>query len=324
MNPPKTSQRRSVLLVIDVEPDARKTRGGVGGWEGSNTFLGHIQTFRRQLEELTQTRVEFNWFVRLDPQIRETWGKSEWVAEACPELVKHIRDHGDFCGVHPHLWRWHPRRGEWFNELNDPDWTAECLHTSIEAFQRVFHHSPPACRFGDRWLNQHAVDLMRASGIRYDLTVEPGLPAEPLFDDPHATGRLPDYRSLPREPYQPSPKNFMVPASGEADSSLPWVIPLTTTPPAWRLTRHPPYVVNASRPPNLSLRSTYVWPHLRTQLDSVTDVPLTMVVRTGDLAAGRFLDNYLRTTGELLRHPALPRCEFTNPAEAVARWQASR
>jgi hypothetical protein len=56
----------------------------------------------------------------------------------------------------------------------------------------------------------------------------------------------------------------------------------------------------------------------------VTDVPLTMVVRTGDLAAGRFLDNYLRTTGELLRHPALPRCEFTNPAEAVARWQASR
>ena len=324
MNLPQQPQRRPVLLLIDVEPDARKVCPCAGGWEGSKTFLGHIRTLRRRLEELTRTQVEFNWFLRLDPQIRETWGKASCVADACPDLLNYIQDHGDFCGVHPHLWRWHPRRREWFNELNDPDWTAECLQTSIDSFRTLFHRPPQACRFGDRWLNQQAVDLMQVFGIRYDLTVEPGLPAEPLFDDPHATGALPDYRSLPREPYQPSSGNFMIPADGDAEAGSLWIIPLTTTPPAWRLMRHPPYFVKASRSPNLALRSAYVRHHLKTQLDAVTDAPLTMVVRTGDMATCRFLDNFIRTTEGLLEHTALLRCQFINPVEAVSRWQAAR
>ena len=56
----------------------------------------------------------------------------------------------------------------------------------------------------------------------------------------------------------------------------------------------------------------------------MTDAPLTMVVRTGDMATGRFLDNFIRTTEELLVHTALLRCQFTNPVEAVSRWQAAR
>lgn len=317
-------QRRSVLLLIDVEPDARKTRGGLGGWEGTRKAQEHLQQFRRQLEDQTKARVEFNWFLRADPQIRKTWGKTDWVAEACPQLLRTIAGAGDYCGIHPHLWRWHERRGEWYNDLNDPEWTAECLHASIEAFRGMFDRPPEACRFGDRWLNQHAVDLMQASGIRYDLTIEPGLPDEVIFDDPYATGRLPDYRGTPREPYQPSPGNFMVPDRGEGTRSSLWMVPLTTTPPAWRLVRRPPYLVKASRSPNLSLRSTYVWPHLRSQLDLVTDVPLTMVVRSGDLATGHYLGNFLQTTRQLATHPALRECEFTNPATAVARWRASR
>lgn len=320
----KNVQRRSVLFLIDVEPDDRKTHAGAGGWEGSRIGLEHLQHFRRQLEDRTRVRVEFNWFLRADPQIGKTWGKTHWVAEACPQLLKTIGDNGDYCGIHPHLWRWNERRREWFNDLNDPEWTEECLHASIEAFRRIFNRPPGACRFGDRWLNQQAVDLMQASGIHYDLTIEPGFPDEAIFDDPYATGRLPDYRNAPREPYQPSPGNFMIPDRGEANRSSLWMVPLTTTPPTWRLMRRPPYLLKASRPPNLSLRSAYVWPHLQTQLNFATDVPLTMVVRSGDLATGHFLDNFLRTTRQLVKHPALQECEFTNPATAVARWRALR
>jgi hypothetical protein len=319
-----TSERRCVLFVIDVEPDLRKTRGDQDGWEGTRKALPYLDAFRRQLEERTGTSVEFNWFLRADPQIRKSWGKAHWVAEACPELIKTIGDRGDYCGVHPHLWRWNPRRGRWFNELADPAWTAECLHTSIEAFQRIFHRPPEACRFGDRWLNQNAVELMQASGIRYDLTIEPGLPDEPVFDDPHATGRLPDYRAAPREPYQPSSENFLAPKREGANGSSLWMVPLSTTAPVWRLMRRTPYLLKASRPPNLSLRSSYVWPHLRAQLDVMTGVPLVVVVRTGDFERPYFLKNFLRTTPRLAPHPALARCEFTNPAAAVARWQASR
>jgi hypothetical protein len=318
------AQRRPVLFLIDVEPDARKVRTGEGGWEGTKAFLGHIRTLRGQLEDLMRTRVEFNWFVRLDPQIRETWGKADRVADECADLLKYIQDHGDFCGVHPHLWRWHPRRKEWFNDSNDAGWTAECLHTSIDSFRNLFGRPPQGCRFGDRWLNQPAVDLMQALGIRYDLTIEPGLPAEPFFDDPHATGTLPDYHRVPREPYQPVRGNFMAPAGRDADAGSLWIIPLTTTPLAWRLMPRRPYVMKASRSPNLVLRSAYVLHHLKTQLHAMSDAPLTMVVRTGDMATRRFLANYLRTIEELLAHPALPRCQFINPVNAIARWQASR
>jgi hypothetical protein len=318
------SARRAVLLLIDVEPDLRQPRGGEDGWRGTAKALSYLEAFRRQIEEGTGKSVEFNWFLRADPQIQKSWGKIEWVAERFPELIKTIEDRRDHCGVHPHMWRWSPRRQKWFNDLADSSWTAECLQTSIEAFRKIFGRYPVACRFGDRWLNPVAVELMRASGIRYDLTVEPGLPDEPLFDDPYATGGLPDYRRAPREPWRPSKEDFLAPDPEEDGAGSIWLVPLSTTAPVWRLMRRRPYLVKASRSPNLSLRSSSLWPHLQRQLDLTAGVPLVMVVRTGDFERPYFLKNFVLTTQKLSRHPALARCEFTNPAKAVARWQTCR
>jgi hypothetical protein len=320
---PGTSGKRPVLLLVDVEPDDRKTCAS-GGWNGSREGLRHLEDLRRRLEDVTAARVELNWFLRADPQIEKTWGKAGHVVDACPRVLKAITDHGDSCGIHPHLWRWNARRGQWFNELKDPEWTRECLHTAIEAFRGIFGSSPESCRFGDRWLDQRAVESIGDLGIRYDLTIEPGLPDEPIFDDPHATGWLPDYRGAPREPYHPSAGNFLAAEPRGTDGQSLWMVPLTTTAATWRMVRRPPYFLRASRSPNLGLASFYVWPHLRTQLDLETKAPLSIVVRSGDLANERFLKNFQRTTRELVKHPALGRCEFTNPAAAIARWRAFR
>ena len=313
---------RSILLLIDVEPEPRKTRGTAEEWAGSQSALANLQALRRQVEKHTRSPVLFNWFIRADPQIQKSYGRADCVAKACPEIIKTIKEHGDGCGIHPHLWRWDARRGEWFSEFNDRDWTAECLNSSIQAFEKIFGRSPDSCRFGDRWLNQHAVELMHASGIRFDLTVEPGLPDEPVFDDPHATGWLPDYRETPREPYRPSRENFLVAQNGEVNDDSLWMVPVTTTAPLWRLRRHPPYLIKASRAPNLALSSSFVWPHLRDQLNLKSKVPLVIVVRTGDLSKSGCLENFLQTTNHLVKHPALADCEFTHPASAIARWQA--
>ena len=314
---------RSILLLIDIEPDPRKTRGTSGEWAGSQTALPHVEALRRKIEKRSGRPVLFNWFVRADPQVEKSWGRADWFTKACPQIVRTIKEQGDGCGIHPHLWRWDARRGEWYNDFNDPNWTAECLHTAIQAFEEVFGRSPDSCRFGDRWLNQNAVELMRASNIRYDLTIEPGMPDEPVFDDPHATGRLPDYRESPREPFRPSKNNFLIPETGEASGSALWMIPITTTTPAWHVLDRPPYLIKSSRSANLSLRASYVWPHLRSQLSLKTRLPLVIVFRTGDLAKSRCLENFLQTTEQLVQHASLADCDFTVPAKVIARWQAS-
>src|SRR6478672_1771928 len=139
------ARRRSVLFLIDVEPDARLTRDGPGGWEGSDAALDHLERLRAELEEATGTAVQLNWFLRLDPQIEHTWGRADSVAEACPRIIRTILDRGDHCDIHPHFWRWHAQRREWFNDFKDRAWTSECLHTSVAAYERIFGHPPEAC-----------------------------------------------------------------------------------------------------------------------------------------------------------------------------------
>ena len=71
-----TVQRRSALLLIDVEPDARKTGGDDDGWEGCREAHAHLERLREGLAERTGAPARFAWFLRADPQIRETWGRA--------------------------------------------------------------------------------------------------------------------------------------------------------------------------------------------------------------------------------------------------------
>ncbi len=314
--------RRPFLFLIDIEPDARGKLEVVGGWQGLNDALAHFDPLRRELEATTGTRVQFNWFLRGDPQIAKTWGRPDWVAEACPQIVQAIADRADYAGIHVHLRRWDDSHNRWYSELNDPSWTKVCLDMSIDAYKRTFGRAPEACRFGDRWLNQDAVEQMRASGIRYDFTVEPGLPDTIIPDDPHATGRLPNYRGAPREPYVPSSANYLTPKTGAGAPDDLWEFPLATTPPVWRMVHRAPWLMKASHPGNLALSPSTVWPLIRGLLDEHSDAPITTVFRSGDLAKPTFRRNFLATTRELARHPALARCVFTNPTDAIARWTA--
>jgi hypothetical protein len=311
---------RNVLLLVDVEPDARKTDRDGDGWAGARAAHDHLERLRAALSERTGTPARFNWFLRADPQVRDTWGSADRAAGACPAIIRAIEEHGDHCGIHPHLWRWSDRLGDWFNDIADPDWVAECLGTSVEAYRRIFGRDPESCRFGDRWLDAGAIRLMERAGIRFDLTVEPGLPGAAVHDDPHATGRLPDYRRAPRVPYQPADGAPLLPRREPADDGL-WIIPVTTTPPAWRMSRRPPFVVRDSRSPNLSLWPGTVAEHLLAETARPAPEPLVIVFRAGDVADPVHLANFRETTDRWLASPALGACEFTDPATAVARWR---
>ena len=282
-----------------------------------------LDELRDRLASATGRPARLTWFLRADPQIAGTYGRSDWVAEECPLILRTIEANGDASGVHPHLWK-RDARGGWFNELRDPAWTAECLDMSLEAYRSILGRPATLCRFGDHWLDQHTVELMRARGIRHDLTVEPGLPSTPIHDDPAATAWLPDFRGAPREPWVPSREDYLRPEARATGDDAMWMIPLSTSRPVWRPLRHRPFVARMSDSPNLALDSARVWPTLESELGRDTAVPLVFVLRSGDLATTRYRENFLATTAKLAAHPALARCELTTPAEAVARWRAAR
>lgn len=313
--------RRTILLLIDVEPDARKTSTTGDGWESSNIALDHLERLRGELESATGSKVTFNWFVRGDPQIAATWGSANHVAEGFPRMLKAIERHGDYAAPHVHLWRWSNAHRTWFNDFLDSSWVEECVETGLESFRNLFGEAAESFRFGDRWIDNGAVALLRRHGIRYDLTVEPGLPGGAIHDDPHARGTLPDFRTAPREPWIPSEPDYLVPeTSGRGDM---WMVPLTTTPPAWRIVRRSPWLMVGSRSPNLVLNPSRLWSHLQRELDRPATAPLAVVFRSGDLGKKPFLRNFKRVMGLVARHPALPFCEFTSVADAMSRWRTT-
>jgi peptidoglycan/xylan/chitin deacetylase (PgdA/CDA1 family) len=313
------SLRRSIILAIDVEPDGRAELDKDNGWKGSREAAGEFARLRDALENATQRDVRFNWFLRADPQIEGTWGSATHVADACPELIRTIETSGDHAGVHVHTWRWSDKLKSWFNDFDDRDWLNHCVESSIAAVKSIIGEPVVAKRFGDRWMSTDAVRALRSNGIRYDLTMEPGLPDMPIHDDDRSTSWLPDMRGAPREPYFPDGDNFMAAGSADGDGLL--MIPLTTSPPSWRLVRRAPYIVRGSRAPNLVLDHSTVWKMISDALNRPARAPVVIVVRSGDLSNARFRENFTRTTSALIRHPALAFCEFTTVEEAAARWR---
>jgi hypothetical protein len=317
---------RNIVFAIDVEPDERKV-GRDDSWEGSAITLQELSTLRGQLQEATGAPVRLNWFPRFDPQIERTWGRRDWVTQACPSLVSTALAHGDFTGVHIHLWKWNDAHGDWFSDFADLSWRAECLQSSIDGYQAVFGTRPCATRFGDRCLQQDDVALLRQLKIRYDLSLEPGAPAHQLSVDRLASSQLPDYRRAPRRPYQPSPSDYLSPqrvqSHREGEGKL-WMVPISVTRRShWIPLRQPPYFVRTTLPFNLVLRPRRVWAELAAEMERQTAEPIVFVLRSGDLATPGFLANFRFVTQRMARQPDIGGCRFVGVDQAVEEFARS-
>jgi hypothetical protein len=311
---------RSIVFAIDVEPDGRGF-SAADPWAGTALAILELSSLREQLTALTAAPVHLNWFLRFDPQIEQTWGRADWITQSCPDLLEHIREHGDFTGIHPHFWKWDVRRHSWFNEFADLRWRLHCLRSSIAGYESVFGTRPIACRFGDRSLSNDLAQLLPREGLRYDLTLEPGLPGQRLFDDSRATGPLPDHRRALRVPYSPSAADYLVPASG--NSSSLWMVPLSTTlEPVWTLTRRPPFLVNTCRPLNLVLHPRTTWATIAAEIARPAPEPLVMILRSGDLSNRRFLSSFRHIATHLASHEPLRQCRFVSVPAAVDAYRS--
>lgn len=217
-----------LVFCVDVEPDARLVdRRSPDSWSGFERTSALLDAQRPRIEKATDAPARFCWFFRLDPQITACYGSATWVFERYAALIDDLRRKGDHFGIHPHENRWLEKEGTWLHDFANQEWVDHCVASSVEAFSEGLGYACRSLRFGDRWLSTATVNLAERLGIRYDLTVEPGMPggATPRRGEP-ATGALPDYFRVPRAPYFPHEADFR--RAGRAPRALR-LIPLTSS-----------------------------------------------------------------------------------------------
>ena len=220
-----------VVLCIDCEPDPRMVDpADPPPLEGYRRVQEFFTTWRERTSELTGVPVHLNWFFRMDPQIATSYGDAGVFVDQHAAFVERVRAAGDGLGVHPHAWRWDRTNGGWVADLANADFVRECLETAVEAFHSSIGHAPELLRFGDAYLDDDVVDAAERAGIRYDLTLEPGQPSRPVPETAEgelATAWLPDWRRVPRVPYQPAAGDYRRPSDSPRTIRL---VPLSSGP----------------------------------------------------------------------------------------------
>lgn len=226
-----------IVLCVDVEPDERAfPPGSLPTWRGFERFLEQLPALRERLSGFTQAPVAFSWFLRMDPQIAETWGAPAWVVETYWDALDELTRAGDEFGLHTHPWRWDAEATEWVADFEDPEWAELCLTMGLDAFETAFGRTCAVHRGGDRFLSGAMLSSLERRGVKIDLTPEPGLPPTQLPANERARGRNPDYRGVPTRPYRSSAGAF--PAPDPASRADPLIVPLLSAP--WRRLRRMP------------------------------------------------------------------------------------
>lgn len=214
-----------IVICIDVEPDERAIERNVAkDWEGFETTFEFYEKLRPRLEDATDFPVHFSWFLRMDPQIADTYGSPNWAVTRYRKMFERLEATGDDIGLHTHAWRWDAKLCEWVADMGDQEWVNHCVQMSFSAFEQSFRRTCQSFRFGDHWMNDATLALVERLGARFDLTVEPG--RKKLYIPDRYTGSPPDYSQAPRQPYRPSKLNFT--ECGVEQKRELWAVPLST------------------------------------------------------------------------------------------------
>jgi hypothetical protein len=224
-----TTHRIPIVLCVDVEPDPRVlTRTGAPPWQGFEATVGFLSSLRPFWQKLTSAPVHFSWFLRLDPQVAECYGGADYPVRHYPTLIAEIARAGDEIGLHVHPHRWDEAGDAFCVDHGNVAWVEHCIRFGLTAYRNAFRKPCRSFRFGDGFSSQESMRLLDDSGVRYELTAEPGAPARPCLVPGEApyTGELPGWIGIPTRPSRPSRADYRVPDDGGATRM--WVIPMSS------------------------------------------------------------------------------------------------
>ncbi len=316
-----------IILCLDVEPDDREIDPQSSeNWIGFESTVEFFNRVRPQLAEATGSPANFNWFLRMDPQIEQVYGRASWVVQRYRKLIEKLEQAGDELGLHTHAFRWNAEERRWVIDHGDQEWVEHCVRSSFTAYEEALGRRCRSFRFGDRWMNNETMQLLESLGTQFDLTIEPGIrDTEQVNSKERVTGPLPDYVLAPKTPFRPSRKDFR--RSGNGNSLHLWSIPLST---GQRLIikagplatirqavskfrwRHQPLSLNLGIP---NIEFTTILNRLLAE-DSTTY--LAPVARTDVGTRPELTGKLKQNVDALLSHPQVARFVFVRPEGAIA------
>ncbi len=303
-----------------VEPNVRLD------WVGFEKSFEFFQGLRLKLAAVTGARVNFSWFLRMDPQISHVYGSAGWVATRYRDQIDELQAAGDEIGLHAHAWRWDEPAQDWIADFGNQEWIDHCIRLAFDAFHKSFDRPCRSFRFGDHWMSERILDLLERLGTRFDLTLEPGQGVPTLLADELFTGSFPDCKRILQTPYRPDKSDFTKP--GLADKRKLWLVPVSaerTEPvplpqqrPTRRLFSNPDgeeiYVTL-----NLAF-SRAVFSTIADRLLNLLSHPLLVVVARSDVTlVPEQRANLEQNIEYLLSHPLVESFVCETPAAAVRR-----
>ena len=322
--------RIPIILCIDVEPDGffidRTQPLPWRGYEGAYRYFGGL---REQFARVTRAPVHFNWFCRADQQVEETYGSAGWVFTHYSKLVEDLLEQGDEIGLHPHAYRWVPENNNWIEDLSNQEWVNHCIEMSFGSYKKLFGRGCDSFRFGACWMNSETIDLAERLGVRFDLTVEPGLKLKKrYFKNQLYSDGVPSHEGALRHPYRPSKTDFRK-RDPEREAGL-WMIPLSTGTVTYEYGRLETAFKKLFKPEDLKPRLLTLnlgrgnngFASIMNELIHSLERPyLAMVVRSdacGDRPADpTHTENLKKNIDYILNHPLRDRFVFSTPAEAM-------
>jgi hypothetical protein len=270
----------------------------------------YLEEIRERLQEATNSSVNFVWMLRLDEEIKETYGSPTWIIDTYRDELMSLVEKGDWLGIHPHTETWDDNLKGWILDLDDQAYDVECIDTAFRFFNQALGFPPQAVHFRPFQMSNQIYDVLEKWRCKYDFSLETNHVfihnTCAILKNPPKSKYFP---SIPFTPYQPSIDNFW--QSGQTVRDL-WIIPLSNG-----------FLPGVEKPIqlNLTFHSSNVCYLMDNILEILERPYLVCLIRSDVSIIPGWRVNMDDTIGYIINHPLINLFQFTTPDKLVKHYQ---
>ncbi|TGY87260.1 hypothetical protein E5163_16230 [Marinicauda algicola] len=201
-----------IALTFDLDPDLfdesvapTQARTKIS-WRCITEGIPLIRDRVGEVAEAAGLKPAPSWFVRVDNQIGDLWGRPAWLLEEYGAVFEALETAGEEIAWHPHLYR---RSDTGWEQETDPSALADKMEAALADMKR-FGYAPRCARIGEAYGSNAIMEAHDRLGIEFDSTAMAGrkrVDAE----------RIIDWEATPHRAYRPSQADHRIPGKPARD-----------------------------------------------------------------------------------------------------------